>query len=134
MKMKNIVIAMLVCLTACYGINERTSEIGNLETKCFQQKDWENVKKIYSAKTTDSSFLETINEIKSKTFNTEILFFDTNPKEIIAIATDHYSVRYVYNSDISNQVLDGLSSELNDSEKKRITDRIQKLLNFCECK
>lgn len=135
MKGNLIKLCALFVLNGCYyGINEKTSEIGNLHTECLENDTWVKINADYSVnKITDTLFFEGLEKIKLRTFKTEILYFEEPPKELIAIAEDHYSVRYVFNPKISRQSLDGLSMQLDNTEKKRIRDRVQKILMKYQC-
>jgi len=75
-----------------------------------------------------------IEEFKSQPFENELIYFSHSPEEVIAISSDHYSIRYVYNPKISDQVLDGFSKSLNESEKDRILKRIESVLEKYGCK
>lgn len=130
----NILIISLI--VGCYGINEKTSEIGDLNTDCLDKHAWEELLQKYNTENIeDTIFIEALKDLKLRTFQTEVFYFrDTYPKELIAVSEDHYSVRYVFNPSISNRVLNGLSTELSEKEKKRIRNRIQLLLMDYQCK
>lgn len=124
----------MIFIGGCYGVNERTSEIGSLNTECLGKNAWTEIGRRHStAGLTDSLFVEAIEELKRQPFKTEVLFFESSPKELIAVSDDHYSVRYVFNPAISDQVLDGLSAPLSPAEKKRIRNRVQELLMDYQC-
>lgn len=130
-------VAILVPLlfTGCYyGINSKTSEIGNLNTNCLDKDAWLIIYQKYSISNIDDSIYSfQVNDFKNMPFETDLLYFESNPKEIIAISKEHYSVRYVFNPSISSQILDGLSPKLKEEEKKRIRNRIQKVLMEYQC-
>ena len=118
----------------CYGINERTTEIGSLNSICVKKGAWTEIVQSQSTQNIkDSIFADALQKIKGKPFTTEVLFFHKDPQELIAVDNGHYSVRYVFNPAISKQVLDGLCSELSDLEKKRIRNRVLKLLIEYQC-
>lgn len=127
-------VLLALIFSSCYGVNKKTSEIGDLNTDCLDSNAWDNLILKHSVTNiTDTLFIESLESLKNRTFKTDILFFEDYPKELIAVAEDHYSIRYVFNPKISSQVLDGLSSKLNESEKKRIRNRVQKLLMEYQC-
>jgi hypothetical protein len=86
-----------------------------------------------SDKIDDSLFKISLDDFHSQTFSCELLYFNSTPKEIIAIDKDHYSVRYVFNPEISMNVLDGLSQKLSNSEKNRILNRVQEVILDYQC-
>jgi hypothetical protein len=59
------------------------------------------------------------------------LYFDNDPKEIIGC--DYYSVRAVYNPEINDEIVDGLSPQLKDDEQVRIRNRVQNALLKYQC-
>lgn len=123
----------LLTLNGCYGENSKTSQIGNLNTRCLSKNAWDSICKEYSTiKTTDSVFINKINGIKAHFIKPKyILYFDSGPKELIGC--DYYSVRAVYNPEINDDVLDGLSVQLNDDEQVRIRNRVQNALLKYQC-
>ena len=133
--MKNVIINLLIFLMfGCYGVNEKTTEIGMLSNDCMDENAWKEIAIEYSVEDIrDSLFLSKLNVIRNKAFETEIYFFSDPPKELIAISKDHYSIRYVFNPFLSNKVLSGLSSKLDEKEKIRITNRIQRVIMNYQC-
>ena len=132
--MKIDCLTVLFLLSSCYGVNEKTSEIFNLNTTCLSKETWGNINKEYSINTlTDSVWLEKTREFKDQSFPTEVLYLSEEPQELVGISTDHYSVRYLYNPQISDQILNGLSPQLNNEERKRIGVRVQRLLMQYQC-
>ena len=118
-------------LNSCssWFVNEKTSEIGDLDTGFLNKDVWNEIIENYSTvDIKDSIFRKKLKDFKNRPFETEVLYFDEDPKELIGISDDHYSVRYVFNPKLSTQILDRLSSKLSESEKKRITNRIPVLL------
>lgn len=127
-------ILLFFILTACYGINERTSSIRNLNYNC-KNCDWDKLFKEHSIEqNSDPKFKQIIDDFKSQPFENELIYFNNSPEEVIAISSDHYSIRYVYNPKISDQVLDGFSTLLDDVEKDRILKRIENVLEKYGCK
>jgi hypothetical protein len=123
-----------ILFQSCYEVNEKTSEISTLNTRCVDSNAWVEIGKDYSTDLITNPYLiEELNGFKKKPFTTEVLYFKANPEELIAVSTDHYGIRYVYNPKISNQILNGLSPQLKDVEKKRIHKRIQTLLMKYQC-
>ena len=127
-------IFLLLIMSGCYGINRNTSEIENLNTDCLNANTWHALNEKYSTQTiNDTAFIKALNYIENDIFKVDVLYFESSPRELIAVAKDHYSVRYVFNPNLSPYVLDGLSPELNKDEKKRITNRVQRLLMNYQC-
>ncbi len=123
-----------ILLQSCYGINEKTSGISTLNTNCLSSNAWDEIKKEYSTDDiTNPKLIERLKRFENQPFTNEVLYFKNNPEELIAVSTDHYGIRYVYNPKISNQILNGLSPQLKDKEKKRIHKRIQTLLMKYQC-
>ncbi len=130
-----IVILMSLFFVGCYyGVNSKTSEIGNLNTNCLDKNAWSVIYQKYSINDIeDSIYKSQVNDFKGMAFETDLLYFESNPKEIIAISKEHYSVRYVFNPSLANQILDGLSPMLKEEEKKRIRNRVQNILIEYQC-
>lgn len=132
--MKIHFLVALFLLQSCYGVNEKTSHISDLNTNCLSEEAWSDINNAYSInKVIDSVWLEKLKDFENQPFPTEVLYFSEKPQESVGIATDHYSVRYVYNPQISDEILDGLSRELHEKEVKRIGARIQTLLMQYQC-
>lgn len=134
--MRNLIyiLSLSISLSSCYyHPNSETSQIGNLNTKCLDKLAWENITDLYSSENiNDSNFLERVDDIKKHFIKPKyVLYFDESPKEIIGC--DYYSVRAVYNPNIADQVLDGLSPQLSDNEQIRIRNRVQKALMKYQC-
>jgi hypothetical protein len=111
----SISILTLASLSSClYGVNEKTSEIGTINWVC-NWTEFEN--KFSTARLDDSLFVSKLSEFKQMPFPTKVLYFDSDPKELIGISEEHYQIRYVYNPRIADQVLDGLSPQLPEVEK-----------------
>jgi hypothetical protein len=130
-----IFFGIVIAMTGCYyGINKKTSEIGNLNTDCLASTAWAEILKEYSTKKIeDHRFIVQLNEFASFPFETELLYFDAQPREIIAVSKDHYSVRYVFNPVMDGQILDGLSEKLNEKAKRRVRNRVQEALMKYQC-
>ena len=121
-------------LSGCYyAVNSETSQIGNLNDKCLDKNAWEKLTTTYSTDNiVDSNLIKRVNDVKNHFIKPKyILYFDTEPKEIIGC--DYYSVRAVYNVNIADQVLSGLSPQLSDKEQIRIRNRVQKTLMEYQC-
>lgn len=134
--MRNLVyiLALSISLSGCYyGVNSETSQIGDLNDKCLVKQAWENITELYSSENiNDSTFVKRVDDVKNHFIKPKyILYFDESPKEIIGC--DYYSVRAVYNPNIADQVLDGLSPQLSDNEQIRIRNRVQKALMKYQC-
>ena len=121
------------CFIGCgYGINEKTTQIAYINNTCLKKNAWDTIINIYSTKKiTDSLFLDAVSNFKNTSFPVSVIYFEQEPKELIGI--DYSSIRYVFNPSISNQILDGLSPKLKEEEKKRIRNRIQKILMEYQC-
>lgn len=132
MKFINLLVIILLLQSCRYGINEKTSWICDLNTTCLNDDAWTKILQKYS---TDSiknpKLLEKLKDFKNQPFQTDVLYFKDEPIELIGF--EYYGIRYAYNPKISNQILDGLSPQLNDIEKKRILKRIQTLLMQYQC-
>ena len=126
-------IFFLSLLIGCYGINSKTSQIGNLDDTCLDDDAWLELTEAHSVdSTTDTEFTSAIHRVRSHHTNPEyILYFNEEPKEVIGC--DYYSVRAVFNPKLSNRVLDGLSPKLSDEEQVRIRNRVQKALMDYQC-
>jgi hypothetical protein len=127
------VILLVLILSSCYGINERTSSIASINYSCREVNWLEMVNDHSIANITDSSFIRKFSSFKDKPFETELFYFKENPKEIVAISHDHYSIRYVYNPKLSTKVLDGFSRKLDTKEVDRISKRIYSMLEKYGC-
>lgn len=123
-----------LCLFSCYGINEKTSEISNINYVC-PKDTWTKIISFYSVDSIkDEAFKLKATDFKNKPFPTDVIYFNETPKELIGISDDRYAVRYVYNPNLDDEILDGLSSKLNQNEKERIAKRIQNVLEKFNCK
>lgn len=126
--------SMLIGLVGCYGVNETTSEIGVIDTYCIKENTWDIIMETYSTDNiTDSVLLKGLKDFDNQVFESKVIFFSKDPVELIGIDKDYYSVRYVFNPTLSDKVLDGFSSKLTESEKNRISNRVQKLLIPFQC-
>lgn len=126
--------SLILIFSSCYyGINERTSAIADINYSCMNA-DWDKMRTDHSVENIkDSSFIRRIHDFMTQPFATELFYFEEAPKEIIAISTDHYQIRYVYNPSLSNQVLDGYSKKLDKNEVDRISKRIYSMLEKYGC-
>jgi len=122
-----------ICLLACnYGVNEKTTHIAYINNTCLRNNAWDTIINIYSTENvTDSLFTEALTEFKKTSFPVSVIYFKQEPKELIGV--DYSSIRYVFNPAIKNQILNGLSPELKEEEKKRIRDRVQRVLMEFQC-
>ena len=126
--------ALAVALGGCYyGVNSKTSQIGDLNDKCLEKNAWDSLCKAYSYENiSDSNMIKRVEDIRNHFIKPEyILYFNDEPKEIIGC--NYYSVRAVYNPTIMDQVLNGLSPQLSDKEQIRIRNRVQKALMEYQC-
>ena len=132
MKLINLLVIILLFQSCRYGINEKTSWICDLNTTCLNDDAWVKILQKYSTDSIkDNKLLEKLKDFKSLPFQTDVLYFRDEPIELIGF--EYYGIRYIYNPKISNQILNGLSPQLNDKEKKRIHKRIQILLMEYQC-
>ena len=134
MRILSYILAVSISLSGCYyGVNSKTSQIGNLNGKCLDKQAWQNISKLYSSENmNDSNFVKRVYDVKNHFISPKyILCFHESPKEIIGC--DYYSVRAVYNPNIADQVLDGLSPQLSDNDQIRIRNRVQKALMKYQC-
>lgn len=126
---------LLTTFTSCYyGANKETSEIGTLNMTCISDSAWDSLCKIYSTQNIkDSTFTRHLSDVKNHFIKPNyILYFDTEPKEIIGC--DYYSVRVAYNPKIADQAVSGLDPVLRDEEQVRMRNRVQGLLIKYQCK
>lgn len=132
-KLLILTIFITALLTSCYGVNEKTSEIGSMAPECLSKGAWEDAMKKYSVENiTDSVFLEGLKEVENHFLRPDyILYFDEEPKEIVGC--DWYSIRVAFNPKITYYSVDGLSSELSDKEQIRIRNRVFKVLMEYQC-
>lgn len=122
---RRICIILCVLLVSCYGVNKKTSEIFNLSFCCNNNTTWPLIfeeHKVVNVK--DSNVQEILKDFKNQIHSSDIIYFKEYPEEYIGISENRMFIRYVYNKNISNQVLDGLSPQLSDSEKIRIGLRV----------
>ena len=132
--MKKILVVSISLLTACsYGINESTSEIAYINNRCLSKNAWDSIISINSVdKIKDSIFLKALVDFKDVSFPVSLIYLSQEPKEIIGVT--YSSVRYVFNPKIdSTMILDGHSAGLKEEEKKRIRNRVQKLIMEYQC-
>ena len=134
--MRNLfyIMALSISLSGCYyGVNSKTSQIGNLNDKCLDKNAWEQMSELYSIENiNDTNFAKRVDNVKNHFIKPKyILYFDESPNEIVGC--DYYSIRAVYNPNIADQVLDGLSPQLSDAEQIRIRNRVQKALIEYQC-
>lgn len=134
MKVYYLLLSVLIFQSCYYGVNEKTSAICSLETDCLYYQAWNQLETKHSTnEISDSILLEKLDEFKILPFEVYIFYFKDSPEELIAVSTDHFVIRYVYNKKISDNILDGLSPKLKDDEKKRIRARIQNILMEHQC-
>ena len=131
--LKIISILSISLLTGCYGVNSETSEIGNINSVCLPKNAWTEIQKKNSTdKITDSTFMEGLKYVKNHFLKPEyIIYFQSEPKEIVGC--DYYSIRVVYNPEIADFGLDGLSPQLSDKEQTRIRNRVLNLVKEYAC-
>ncbi|WMI68194.1 hypothetical protein [Mangrovimonas sp. YM274] len=130
-KLKSFLIISL--FTSCYGINEKSSEIGSLNYD-FGTYEWNQIFSDFSTSYFSSNVTkQVVEDFKKKPFKVDLIYLK-EPREIIGISEDHYSIRYIFNPIISDQILDGLSSQLTESEKQRIKNRIARIVEVHGCK
>lgn len=130
-----ILMVFLSLISGCYGVNERTSEIGTLTSTCLDDSVYAILEEKYSTKNIlDPEFLSALEKMKTpQSLSTVFLYFDTLPREIIAIDESYYFVRYVYNPELYPYPVSGLPDVLSNKERKRIVNRVQGLLMEYEC-
>src|SRR5690554_6622273 len=126
-----IIIISSSCTTQLFT-NKSTSAIDDMYAQCLKNDAWDTLFARHNVESIkDSVLIEALLEIKDMPFDTYVLYMQDNPVELIAISTDKYMVRYVFNPKLRNKVLDGYM--LNDSEKNRILNRVQTLLMEFQC-
>ena len=122
----HIVLLFSILLVSCYGVNKETSEIFDLSVCCNDKKEtWPLIFKEYATqKSNDQDVNEILKKFKNQIHETDVIYFKEYPQEYIGISENRMFVRYVYNRKISNEVLNGLSLKLSESEKLRIGLRV----------
>lgn len=132
---KILALLSFLFLVSCDGffINKYTSQIGFLNFNCSDHSDvLDTIIFQHRPVNMPAEFTAMLKEFDNKPFtNGKLVYFDSGPRELIKI--DNYSVRYAYNPEISEWVIDGLSIELSDQEQFRITARIQLLVIEHQC-
>lgn len=113
-----------------YGVNDKTTEIGYfLEGTTL---DTVKVRKVINAyqlpENMDAEWHRKLSEIKKLPFKTDVLYFEEEPEELIAVNFPAHCIRYLYNPEISNDVIAGMSSMLDSANKERIKNRIIRVL------
>lgn len=133
--------ALLLCECSYYGVNKETSQIATISVNCVlpsnSSKIWDQMKALHPCDSIvlNGEGLDIIELIENRPFETEVYYFPSEPAEYIAISKNHNSIRYIYNSQISEDVLDGYSKLLDDDQRKRLKNRIEsELLVLCENK
>jgi hypothetical protein len=90
---------------------------------------WTEIYEDYKVKDTlNPDIIAILEEFKSMPFSSKVIYFKEGPEEYIGIGRGNSAVRYVYNENIDGQVLNGLSTELPESEKIRIGLRLHNLI------
>lgn len=127
MKKLVVLLGILLLYSCYYGVNEKTSWICEFTLDNCSKELLEKVEEEYSIKNIkDSTLLSKVKEFKNQAFPiTMILYFKDAPEELIGL--EYYGVRYVYNKNIADQILNGLSPQLNENDKERICKRISEL-------
>ena len=117
-------ILIAISLVGCYGVNSETSQIGNMNPTCLDSLAWKSMCEEHSIENiTDSNLISRVEDIKNHFIKPDyILYFDEEPKEIIGC--DWYSIRVVYNENIADQLLTGISPLLGNDDQKRIRNRV----------
>jgi len=130
--MKYILIAFLLTgLLSCdgFGINKKNSYINVISSCCNTDNMWGQILEECSLKNLeDIEVKRIVSEFEALPFSTNILYFESNPEEYIGVSKNGSSIRYIYNDDLSPNVLNGLSTELSDLEKMRITLRVNAVM------
>jgi len=121
------------CVIPTYGVNAETSEIGSMSPRCLDSLAWDIICAEHSIDNiTNPELLLKLNDVKNHFIEPDyILYFKDGPEEIIGC--DWYSIRVVYNYNIANQTLTGLSPLLSNKEQKRIRNRVFKELMKHQC-
>lgn len=132
---KTLLVLSFLFLVSCDGffINKYTSHIGFLNFNCSDHSAvLDTIISQHQPVNMPPEFTAMATEFDNMPFTSgELVYFDSGPRELIKI--DNYMVRYVYNPEISEWVLDGLSTGLSDQEQFRITARIQLLVIEHQC-
>jgi hypothetical protein len=106
----------------------------DLNTECVSDQAWTYLKNSHGLdKLKNTDFQKQLWQFELMPFPHEIYYFESDPEELIAISAEHDCVRYVYNPQLSKNVLDGLSDQLKKKDKERIGNRIQLILRNFHC-
>lgn len=133
MKSKLRAFFVISLFISCYGINEKSSEIGSLNYNCGSS-GWNQIFSKFSTSYFSSNVTEQIVEdFYNMPFKVDLIYLK-EPHEIIGVSEGRYTIRYLYNPSISDQILDGLSSQLTESEKERVQTRMVKIFEEHNCK
>lgn len=129
-KLKSFLVISL--FTSCYGINKKSSEIASLNYDCGTY-EWNQILSDFSTSYFSNNITkQAVEDFKNMHFKVDLIYLE-EPHEIIGVSEDHYTIRYIYNPIISDQILDGLSSQLTKSEKQRIKNRIARIIEEYGC-
>lgn len=136
--MKYFKIGILVfglLLNSCseWFVNQKTSAIAPITVSC-DSLVWPNIIEKYSPDSTLKGNQKIIKAFQEMPFRSEVLYFNDSIEEFVGISTDHYEIRYIYNSKITPHVLDGLSPELKENDVKRIKSRMDAIFMKYNCK
>jgi hypothetical protein len=134
MTSRTIWIFLILLLNGCYyGVNEMTSEIGSLNSTCLEDSVWKELTAKYTVDSISKpEFREGLKDVKNHFIKPQyILYFSSGPEEIIGC--DWYTVRVVFNPNLSTRTMSGLDPSLSDDEQVRIRNRVQKLLIPYQC-
>lgn len=123
----------MLTLYGCYGVNSESSEIGRMSPTCLDSLAWEKICQEHSTDSIkDSNLISRLEDVKNHFIKPDyILYFDEEPKEIIGC--DWYSIRVVYNEQLADQLMTGLSPFLSNGEQKRIRNRVFKEIMKYQC-
>lgn len=117
-----------------YGINPKNSKISSLTNTCLDENAWDSILTKHSiTDSVDDIFIQKASSMNSLPFSGHLLYFDESPREIISVSETYYFIRYIFNPEISDKTLDGLSPELSEKEKKRIQKRVIEEIMIFQC-
>jgi len=94
---------------------------------------WQEIEKTHGIDSiTDTELLKEIQTLRNHFMKPEyIVYFKEGPEELIAC--DYYAIRAVYNRNICDDVLDGLSPQLSNEEQMRVRNRVLALIKNYQC-
>ena len=121
---------MFIHSCARFLINKESPIIGSVYGECLENHAWDSLFSRFSTKKIkDTIIYDAFLEFDNQVFKCDVLYFEEEPLELIGIDSD--MIRYVYNPNVSSEILSGFNLE--EKEKNRIANRVQSLLIEFQC-